>query len=189
MVLPNAVLLPQALLPLHIFEPRYRTMLAQALEGSRMFAIALPRSNGEPRSMAGIGLIRVCVERDNGTSDLILQGMARVRLRSHRQTDPYFVEAIELAPTEGQNDAEVAPLAQRILNHVNGLQNDGKIEARGIVDFLNQLTDYDALADIVAYSFVVDPQIRQLVLETVHLPDRFRRIDSALAEMRGTEQN
>jgi len=43
MTLPNATLFPQALLPLYIFEPRYRQMLAEALHSSRMFAVAMQK--------------------------------------------------------------------------------------------------------------------------------------------------
>ena len=41
MTLPNATLFPQAMLPVFIFEPRYRQMLAEVLVGSRMFAVAM----------------------------------------------------------------------------------------------------------------------------------------------------
>jgi len=43
MTLPNATLFPQALLPLYIFEPRYRQMLADALHSNRLFAVAMQK--------------------------------------------------------------------------------------------------------------------------------------------------
>ena len=64
MTLPNATLFPQALLPLYIFEMRYRQMLADALHGNRLLAVAMrkPKSNREtPAEIAGVGLIRVSV--------------------------------------------------------------------------------------------------------------------------------
>ena len=48
--LPNVVLFPNALLPLHIFEPRYRQMTADALEGERLIAMALLRPGWESSS-------------------------------------------------------------------------------------------------------------------------------------------
>ena len=83
MTLPNATLFPQALLPLYIFEPRYRQMLADALHSTRMFSVAMqkPGSTREtPSPVAGLGLIRVSVGHRDGTSHLILQGLARVEL-------------------------------------------------------------------------------------------------------------
>ena len=86
MTLPNATLFPQALLPLYIFEPRYRQMLADALHTNRMFSVAMQRpgdSREIPSPVAGLGLIRVSVGHRDGTSHLILQGIARVELEVH----------------------------------------------------------------------------------------------------------
>src|SRR5256885_14068743 len=84
MPLPGAVLFPHALLPLYIFEPRYRDMLAHALAHERMFCVALLRperaqwkSKDDFFGVATIGLIRACVGRGDGTSNLILQGLQR----------------------------------------------------------------------------------------------------------------
>src|SRR5438309_5626404 len=86
MPLPGALLFPHALLPLYLFEPRYRQMLQHALGHHRMFCVALLKPHcADWRSpvdffhTAGIGLIRACVERGDGTSNLILQGLERVR--------------------------------------------------------------------------------------------------------------
>ena len=83
MTLPSATLFPQALLPLYIFEPRYRRMLAEALDSNRMFTVAMQRPGRTreiPCPVAGLGLIRVSVGHNDGTSHLILQGLARVQL-------------------------------------------------------------------------------------------------------------
>src|SRR6202790_2833716 len=86
MPLPGALLFPHALLPLYIFEERYREMLKYALNPHRMFSVALINPEcGEWESssdffhVAGVGLIRACVGRADGTSNLILQGLDRVR--------------------------------------------------------------------------------------------------------------
>src|SRR5205085_199730 len=98
MTLPNATLFPQALLPLYIFEPRYRQMLADALHSNRMFSVAMqrPGSNREtPSPVAGLGLIRVSVGHQDGTSHLILQGLARVELKEAVRYKPYRVQRIK----------------------------------------------------------------------------------------------
>src|SRR6266849_10021499 len=97
MTLPNATLFPQALLPLYIFEPRYRQMLADALRSDRMFSVAMqkPGSRREiPSPVAGLGLIRVSVGHRDGTSHLILQGLARVELEETVRYRPYRVQRI-----------------------------------------------------------------------------------------------
>src|ERR1041384_1789139 len=92
MTLPNVTLFPQALLPLYIFEPRYRQMLADALAGDRMFIVAMQkpgRVRETPSAIAGLGLIRVCVGNPDGTSHLILQGISRVELQRAVSYKPY----------------------------------------------------------------------------------------------------
>src|SRR6202051_921951 len=98
MTLPNATLFPHALLPLYIFEPRYRQMLADALHSNRMFSVAMqkPGSTREtPSPIAGLGLIRVSVGHSDGTSHLILQGIARVQLCETVRYKPYRIQRIQ----------------------------------------------------------------------------------------------
>src|SRR5688572_27889768 len=97
MTLPSATLFPQALLPLYIFEPRYRQMLADMLKTNRMFSVAMQkpgRQRESPCLVAGLGLIRVSVGHNDGTSHLILQGLARVELTGIVRTRPYRVASI-----------------------------------------------------------------------------------------------
>src|SRR3989475_12413599 len=91
MTLPNATLFPQALLPLYIFEPRYRQMLTDALHSNRMFSVAMQRPGSRretPSPVAGLGVIRVAVGHRDGTSDLILQGIPRVELAAAGRYKP-----------------------------------------------------------------------------------------------------
>src|SRR5277367_7125474 len=95
MTLPNATLFPQALLPIYIFEPRYRQMLADALHSHRMFSVAMQKPGNtreSPSPVAGLGLIRVSVGHRDGTSHLILQGIARVQLTDTVSYKPYRVQ-------------------------------------------------------------------------------------------------
>ena len=73
MTLPNATLFPQALLPLYIFESRYRQMLADALHSNRVMSVAMRKPNSAretPTEIAGVGMIRVSVAHKDGTSHL-----------------------------------------------------------------------------------------------------------------------
>ena len=88
MTLPDTVFFPQSLLPLHIFEPRYRKMLSDVLREQRIFAVAhlalrSVTAPGQPEPLhriATAGVVRACQKNDNGTSDLLLQGLCRVEV-------------------------------------------------------------------------------------------------------------
>src|SRR6266404_6509340 len=106
MPLPNAILFPRVLLPLYIFEPRYKQMLADCLKGERMFAVALLRRGWEkegrnptPHPIASIGVIRTCMARPDGSANVILEGVARVRISDYVKQRPYRVALVD--PLEG----------------------------------------------------------------------------------------
>src|SRR6185436_8868709 len=97
MTLPNTAFFPQALMPLHIFEPRYRQMLRDALASNRLFAVAglnldefnAPGQFEPPHRIASVGIIRACQKNENGTSNLLLQGLCRVEIVKIIRDEPY----------------------------------------------------------------------------------------------------
>src|SRR5205807_5707299 len=122
MPLPGALLFPHALLPLYIFEPRYRQMLEHALTHHRIFSVALVKpdraewqSPADFFHTAGVGLIRACVGRGDGTSNLILQGLERVRFTSFSQDMPFPIATIEPLESESQSSVETEALAAKVL--------------------------------------------------------------------------
>src|SRR6266567_6727658 len=117
MTLPNATLFPQALLPLYIFEPRYRQMLADALHSNRMFSVAMQkpgRGRESPAPVAGLGLIRVSVGHRDGTSHLILQGLARVELEETVRYKPYRIQKIRAMQTPPCDNVKVDALLAKV---------------------------------------------------------------------------
>src|SRR5215475_7093583 len=117
MTLPKATLFPQALLPLYIFEPRYRQMLADALHSNRMFSVAMqkPGSTREvPSPVAGLGLIRVSVGHRDGTSHLVLQGLARVELEEPVRYKPYRIQRIRPLYTPPCDNVTVDALVAKV---------------------------------------------------------------------------
>src|SRR5712691_8542413 len=117
MTLPNATLFPQALLPLYIFEPRYRQMLADALRSDRMFSVAMQkpgRRRETPSPVAGLGLIRASVRHRDGTSHLILQGLARVQLETTLRYKPYRIHRIRPLESLPGDTVRVDALVARV---------------------------------------------------------------------------
>jgi len=199
MTLPNATLFPQALLPLYIFEPRYRKMLADALHSSRMLSVAMQRpgtGRETPSPVAGLGLIRVSVGHGDGTSHLILQGLARVELEQAVQYKPYRVQRIRpLKSRPGDNvtiDALVAKVRELLQERIHlGLPfpfpvvSPGKNEdatppasfsPKEILGYLDSLSDPEQTADLVSCAVLPGAAERQSILETVDIEPRLRRL-------------
>jgi len=208
MTLPNATLFPQALLPLYIFEPRYRQMLADALHSDRMFSVAMqkPGSTREtPSPIAGLGLIRVSVGHRDGTSHLILQGIARVELETAVRYKPYRIQRIrplETPPCDNVKvDALVAKVRELLEERIHlGLpfpfpvMSPDKTEnnpvppsfsPKEILNYLDSINDPEQAADLVSCAVLPGAAERQTILETVDVEARLRRlIYFLLAEIR-----
>jgi Lon protease-like protein len=191
--LPGALLFPHALLPLYIFEERYREMLEHALNHHRMFSVALikpDRIEWESPSdffhIAGIGLIRACVGRGDGTSNLILQGLERVRFTSFEQEAPFPVATIEPLESETSSSVETEALAAKVLELYSKLRTKGRELPEKVDRYLSDLNDMEMLADLMASTFVNDPMRRQHVLEELVLNQRLRMLIQYLREEIGS---
>ncbi|MCA9075066.1 MAG: LON peptidase substrate-binding domain-containing protein [Planctomycetaceae bacterium] len=97
--LPNGVLFPHLVLPLHIFEDRYREMTADTLAGDRMLALAMLRPGHESEYSAKsapiyptvcLGQIVVDEELDDGRYNIIVRGICRARVIDELDTDDAY---------------------------------------------------------------------------------------------------
>jgi Lon protease-like protein len=193
MPLPGALLFPHALLPLHIFEPRYQQMLAHALREHRMFSVALikPRrsqweSTADFFHVAGVGLIRACVGRGDGTSNLILQGLRRVQFTGFEQSAPFPVARIEPLESESSSTVETDALGAKVIELYSRLKKAGRQLPEKVDKYLAHLSDMEMLADLMAATFVNDPQRRQQLLEELSLNQRLRLVIQYLREETGS---
>jgi len=182
MVLPQTVFFPHHLLPLHIFEPRYRTMLQSALEGPRMFAIAMNPQKTDPHTrttrVGSLGLIRSCVLQADATSNLVLQGIARVRLDHLVQTQPYLIATPEPLDDPEKTSATTTVIREalhaKILEKVEKFNDPALPSLQEVKSFLQHLDDLHSFVDLLSGCFIRDPLQRQKLLEEVSLTKRLR---------------
>ena len=192
MPLPGALLFPHALLPLYIFEPRYRDMLEHALSHHRMFSVALLKpqrtqwhSPDDFFHIAGVGLIRACVDRGDGTSNLILQGLERVRFTGFEQETPFPIATIDPLESESLSSVETEALAAKVLELYSKFKGDGRQLPAKVDRYLSDLGDPEMLADLVASTFVTDALRRQRVLEELSVNQRLRLLIQYLGDESG----
>ena len=183
MVLPNAHLFPNALLPLYIFEPRYREMLAWALERQRMISIALMKpgvieasSVEDFHHIAGLGLVRACVAHEDGTSHLILQGLARVRFTGFAQDTPFRLAEIQELPSEPVDEGSGITLSAKVLHICAQLRTRGVAVPEEFDEQVAQIIDPGNIADMVGHTFVRDATHRQQLLEELRVGERLRLV-------------
>ena len=193
MPLSGVLLFPNALLPLHIFEPRFREMLARALNDDRMLCVALvrPERGGQWQTsddffeISTVGLIRACVGRRDGTSDLILQGIRRVRFSEFEQEKPFPIAHIQPLKTRTNLTVETDALAAKVLEFYQQLKKSGRELPEKVDRYLSEMSDPELLADLIAATFVSDPARRQKLLEELDLNQRLRLLIQYLRDESG----
>lgn len=184
--LPQVVLFPHAMLPLHVFEPRYRTMLKDCLETHKVMAIALiPDSNdtndhGDPKiaSVVGLGVIVEHQELPDGRSNILVHGRGRARLHELPFVPPYRRARAELLPDVRAtiaNEERTALLAVASAFASDVHKRDPNFSFR-----LPPNVEPSTLADLCAHHMIIDAQRRQRILEELDPRERVRMVISDL---------
>ncbi|RKX33255.1 MAG: hypothetical protein DRP71_10665 [Verrucomicrobia bacterium] len=181
MTLPGTVFFPHTLLPLHIFEPRYRRMLKEILKEDRIFAVAAldrkaaaqPDTNDPPCPVATAGLIRMCQTNTDGTSNLLLQGFTRIRIDSIIQESPYRIIRVRpLTSSAGAEPDRLAALRHELIRLAQMKTQMGGQVPEEVMQMLDHIDDPDAMSDLAAYTLCDDPAFKQTLLESVEIKNR-----------------
>ncbi len=183
MILPDCSLFPHGGLPLRIFEPRYREMLNEALEGDCFFAVARlvgDESEGFTQCASGvgtIGLVRASHEQDDGTSQLLLHGVMRVKFLQWHEDKSYPSATIEPLVSkfepEDHADAAMTILRGAVEDAVVGLSEEVQ---SSVFELLDRADDPALMSDIVSQQFVHDADLRQELLESTSVGERISKI-------------
>jgi Lon protease-like protein len=130
--LPNVVLFPRVSLPLHVFEPRYKKMVADALAGPQLIGMTLLRPGweadyqGRPAIYASgcVGRIEKCDELEHGRYNILLKGLSRFRIVEEHGGEPYRLATVQLLDEE-PGDPVILEEARRELLAAIGRAADG----------------------------------------------------------------
>lgn len=170
--LPGVILFPGLQLPLHIFEPRYRALVSDALARDRRIAMIQPQRpvEGSPLFSVGcVGRIGEIEAMDDGRFNLVLQGEARFRIireldvtTAFRQVEAELLEEDEDAVLSAVERASFEREARRFAD------NQGYSVDWNSVERLDDETLINGVAQIAPF----DPASKQALLEAPDLPAR-----------------
>jgi Lon protease-like protein len=192
--LPNLVLFPRVAQPLHIFEPRYRQLMADALADDRLIAMALLKPGWEedyhqkqPPIYPVVCLGRILQEEElsDGRYNLVLHGLCRARALEELDSDRlYRIARLELM-NDIAVDSETAEEHQLLEELSKGIMPffsahpPAMEQLRGL---LQSGLPLGALSDIFGFSLPLDVEVRQQLLEEV---DVVRRVRLLLRNLEG----
>ncbi len=173
--LAGALLFPRAHLPLHIFEPRYRAMVRDALAGDRLIGMVQPRDRSEPPALFETGCLGRIIgseELGDGRFNIVLEGLSRFRIAQEATVDTTYRQ-VDADRSGFDDSAEPEPL---------GLAQRAELEreARRYADALGYSVDWEAvgrlddemLVNAVAQVAPFDTGSKQALLEAPDIAAR-----------------
>ncbi|MGC9450724.1 MAG: LON peptidase substrate-binding domain-containing protein [Oceanipulchritudo sp.] len=189
MTLRDTVLFPHAVMPLFIFEQRYKLMLREVLRSHRLFAIfnERPDDSGEgheenPQVMGTVGVVRAAHQNPDGTSNLALQGISRVRLLEIVQESPYRM--VRVAPCKDALDVaeEIPGMRLEILQMLDDRPHLSAELPEEYLQFIRSLDKPGPFIDVAIHSVCQNTVTKQQLLETLSLHRRFQLFLAFLKE-------
>ena len=183
--LPGVVLLPGTLLPLHIFEPRYRAMVADALAGDRTIGMSMwkqdPREGeaGEPRihEIGGAGEIVESERLEDGRYNIVLEGRFRFRVLDEAPPSPYRVARVVEVPSRPLEEEDRDRVVSAAAAAFGPLAR-----ATGLPPLPSESLSPERLASEIALRLRYTPAELQAILETDSLAERYATVLSRIME-------
>ena len=187
--LPNLVLFPGVIQALHLFEPRYRQLIADALESDELITMSLLCPDWKSELVQKpeiyptvcVGKIVTHAKLEDGRYNLLLMGAQRARIiREIDDGSPYRKAEIEICHERMEcSDAEAAELRKKIIHQFRALvARRPQLDQDSLDQLLGEELPLARLVDLVCYSSGAPPVDQQKVLEAT---DACRRAEIAIS--------
>ncbi len=192
--LPNVVLVPRAVLPLHIFEQRYKAMTADALAGDRQVAMALLRPGWEKHyyskpsiePVVCVGTILSHEKLPDGNYNFLLQGHTRARIVREHGDRPYRLAQLAPLPQSLVAEEELVAQRQRFVE----LFTADVFARTGLGRQFRQMLASDVstsdIADLIAFNYFENLALKQELLAEDDARRRVMRTIATLESLRAT---
>jgi Lon protease-like protein len=192
--LPDLAFFPHTMLPLHVFEARYRAMVTDCLARDRRLAVVGLRpgyeaaSEGKPAvyAVTGVGRIVQWERLASGRFNLLLRGEVRAHIDRELPTDTLYrmVQATTLTET-GATNAGVPALAGRVKARCRQILSVVGRSGADLQAAVEALEPPGELCDQVASALVPTPSVRPALLETLDVERRLERLAGVLDDLLG----
>ena len=166
--LPGYVLFPHTLVPFHVFESCYLSVIAACLAGDRLLVVSgIPEGDdglaGEPYCVGGLGRVVSDRRYRDGRIDIFVHGLSRVRIDSQRQEEPFPL--VDVSTIEEPLRPDAAAIQQRIVDLATSLARAQGVGGGALGKVLSTRADLGVLCDRLAALLVEELELRQYILE------------------------
>lgn len=188
--LAEAVLFPGVVLPLHIFEPRYQALVADALASHSCLVLSMldaQAPHGPRPALCEVGCVGRIIHSDkdaSGRSNILVQGIERVRLIQEHQTDNLYRSfRARTVPRPGVDAlAAAADEWARLRSCVCSLGMAAAASDQELVDVLKSTADPLELTDILSAVLVQDVAAQQKILASTCLKERLSGLIDSMVD-------
>ncbi|MDQ2909070.1 MAG: LON peptidase substrate-binding domain-containing protein [Candidatus Eremiobacteraeota bacterium] len=184
----NTVLFPGAVLNLHVFEPRYKQMISECLEGGETFGVCLIREGDEagdpavmPHEIGTTAEIGDVTPLENGRYYISTTGRRRFRIEGVVEREPYLTADVAYLPEEEPTDVEVA---EGLVREIRDVFRD---YLRLLVEFSGMQADVDLPTDPIDASFLIGDALQvadSMKQRLLELPSTEQRLTVELGFLR-----
>ena len=195
--LPSTVLLPRTILPLHVFEPRYRRMLDDVMAGDGLIGVILlkPGEQGQTfqqpplHSIGGLGKVMDVTRLPDGRSNLILLGLSRFEVREEIEVDrPYRLARVDLLQDGAVSPG--CPALKRFRSLIGAIPDSLLRDVRNLFHGMAIKEQPGAMVDLVMDSLALSASELQEILSTVDVAERAElAVKILLHRLQTTPQN
>jgi len=195
--LPDVVFFPKTLLPLHVYEPRYRALASEALEQDRIICTALLKPGwesdyyGSPEvyPVGCVGKIVHHQKLPDGRYNITLDGIGKVRIESSVRLTPYRL--VRVTPVEddsawarGDKALEEAAELVRLFQQVH----EGQAPSILLAEMFGQNMSPESILNTVALHLNAEPELKEQLLEMDSLDLRYQTLVQILRNATKTQE-
>jgi Lon protease-like protein len=191
--LPNLVLFPHVMQPLHIFEPRYRQLFEDAMASDRLITMAVVKPGGTTDAVgqpklhrtACLGKVVTYQRLPEGRYNLLLIGVRRIRLRAETASDRMYriAQSQIVDDVYSSDDKKRENLQKSLVRSYRRLLPSAKSGADHLDHLFGQALPLGMLTDIIAYTVTMDLGLKQQLLESVNVEERAEKLLDILRDL------
>ncbi len=189
--LPNFAMFPHLVTRLHVFEPRYRMMVAESLSTHRLLVLVGLKDGWEDDYYGSppvheIGSLCKIINDErlpDGRYNLQLHCLARVHIHTIHQLKPFRTAQVETLDDEFGHDGPRAEAVARLVSCVRGLILHLGEHGAVLANVLNKTRKHDILTNRLAHVLATDPLTRQSLLEVTDVTDRAERLTDLAGDL------
>lgn len=184
-VLDDCYHFPGCHLPLFIFEERYRLMLDHALRTDRMFCVGVSEAKIDVLPVVTAGLIHASLKNPDGTSQVMLLGVQRMRITGWEQMAPFRIARVEPMFSQAAPLEKLHALKARALDLLPLPTDDSCENMQQLRKGLEQMTEDETVCDIIAFHFLRRKAALRALLEEACPQRRYERLIAELEKTQG----